>query len=178
MKMKLDFEELMDYALSLPDAKSNMPHWGDFLANLMADIEQAHPEKYEKLYIDFYTKSVGWFFNEDMAEYALSKFMNKDGTKGMIWTLDESLAVAKKHNISFTQFTDCDWWFTLNMMYSDYCDAEYPKTDPDHYAMLASDYLKDLDVPSGKMNGSDYGSKPFRYWKKVVMWKPEKKISK
>lgn len=173
MKYELDFEDIMESALKLPNIQQNMPKWGDFMVEVMEEIEEIHPDLYEKLTIDFFAMTHAWHFDRDMAEYAVSKQVNKDGGKGEYWKWDTVMAVARQKGVSFTTFNEADFYFTLNMMRSDYFDKEMPVDEVDFYLDLALDFLNDVDVPSNlATDKTALGSKAFRYWKKIVLWKP------
>lgn len=83
-------------------------------------------------------------FTKETAEYAVSKMKNEDGTEGGHWDYDTTTSVLKSKGYDFNP---CDWYYVLNMVYSDYFAKDQPD---DYYFKLAYDFLKDKDAPVGK----------------------------
>lgn len=83
-------------------------------------------------------------FNKETAEYVVGCFENKDGSKGQHWTYDQTTSVLKSKGY---YFEEADWYYVLNMIYSDY--YKNGRTD-DTYIELAHDFLDDVDAPEGK----------------------------
>lgn len=71
--------------------------------------------------------------------------------------MEQTTQAARQVGIQFTSFNMYDWYYTLNMMWSDYSNVfgNYSNT----YISLAKAWLNDLDVPEGKA---------WRYYKYVV----------
>ena len=69
---------------------------------------------------------------------------NKDSTKGEHWTYSDTTDVLKDLGYDFNE---ADWYYVLNMMYSDYYKSG--RSD-DTYFELAYDFLDDKDAPEGK----------------------------
>lgn len=83
-------------------------------------------------------------FTRETAEYAVKCMENEDGTKGQHWDFETTSAVLKEKGYNFNP---ADWYFTLNMVYSDYYSED---ASVDYYVKLAYDFLKDKDAPVGK----------------------------
>lgn len=83
-------------------------------------------------------------FTKETAEYAVSKMKNEDGTEGGHWDYDTTTSVLKSKGYDFNP---CDWYYVLNMVYSDYFSKDQPD---EYYFKLAYDFLKDKDAPVGK----------------------------
>lgn len=83
-------------------------------------------------------------FTKETAEYAVSKMKNEDGTEGGHWDYETTTSVLKSKGYDFNP---CDWYYVLNMVYSDYFSKDQPD---DYYFKLAYDFLKDKDAPVGK----------------------------
>lgn len=83
-------------------------------------------------------------FTRESAEYAVSRMKNKDGTTGEHWTYDDTTNVLRDSNLPFDE---ADWYFTLNMIYSDYYKSD---KSTKHYVEMAEDFLNDMDAPEGK----------------------------
>lgn len=80
-------------------------------------------------------------FTKETAEYVVSKMKNKDGSIGEHWNYDTTTRVMDG------DFHESDWYYVLNMMYSDYYKSG--RTD-ETYIGLAKDFLDDTDAPEGK----------------------------
>ena len=83
-------------------------------------------------------------FTKETAEYAVSHFDNKDGSRGAHWTYDQTSSVRKSKDLDYEEG---DWYYALNMIYSDYYKSG--RSD-DTYIELAIDFLDDIDAPSCK----------------------------
>ena len=65
--------------------------------------------------------------------------------------------IAKNEGISFKKFNEYDWFYVLNMIYSDFYKVFVNNTNL--YVKTALEWLNDIDVKSGKA---------YRYYIKVV----------
>lgn len=103
-------------------------------------VREMHPEL-----VDMFLTKVDLLLNPHFtrktAEYAVSKFHNKDGSKGEHWTYEQAKSVMSG------DFNEADWYFVLSMIYSDYYKSG--RSD-DTYIGLATDFLNDPDAPEGK----------------------------
>lgn len=83
-------------------------------------------------------------FTKETAEYAVSMMKNKDGTTGEHWSYDDTTKVLQDSNY---HYHEADWYYTLNMVYSDFYSGDKSTKD---YVEMASDFLDDMDAPEGK----------------------------
>lgn len=83
-------------------------------------------------------------FTRESAEYAVSCMKNKDGSAGAHWSYETTEKVLYSQHLDFDE---ADWFYVLNMIYSDYYKAG--RSD-DVYIELAKDFLSDSDAPEGK----------------------------
>ena len=83
--------------------------------------------------------------NEMLARKWVGKMVNKDGTHGEHWTLEQTEAVRKDKGLSFCNY---DFYVAMNMVYSDYFS---PRFDVGTYVELAKDWLNDTDVGEDKL---------------------------
>lgn len=83
-------------------------------------------------------------FDRATAEYAVSKMKNRDGSTGQKWSFEETSKVlrAKAYN-----FDPADWYYVLNMKYSD--EWEQGKSS-EEYIKSAYMFLDDVDAPKDK----------------------------
>lgn len=83
-------------------------------------------------------------FTKETAEYVVSHFENKDGSKGEHWTYDQTSSVLRSKGYDYHE---ADWFFALNMVYSDFYKSG--RSD-ETYIELANDFLDDIDAPDCK----------------------------
>ena len=86
----------------------------------MAQLKEAHPDKYKDLDNCIYVIANGYHFNQDMLNEYLDKMINDDGSKAPKWTVMETTQVANSSGIKFDKFNEYDWNYVMNMIYSDY----------------------------------------------------------
>lgn len=107
------------------------------------EVREKHPEMVDKflMKVDLILNPG---FTKETAKYAVSKLKNKDGTTGEHWNYDtiEKVLYSKGYD-----FDDADWYYVLNMVYSDYYKSG--RSD-DTYIELAHDFLSDSDAPENK----------------------------
>lgn len=83
-------------------------------------------------------------FTKETAEYVVSRFENKDGSKGPHWSYEQTSSVMKSKNYDYDE---ADWYYALNMIWSDYYKSG--RSD-ETYIELACDFLDDPDAPEDK----------------------------
>ena len=135
----MTFKELIDtYIHDLTDDDMNMLthkiNW------FVEKVRERTPELVDKflMKVDII---VNPHFTKETAEYVVSKMKNKDGSIGEHWNYDTTTRVMEG------DFHEADWYYVLNMMYSDYYKSG--RTD-ETYIGLAKDFLDDADAPEGK----------------------------
>jgi hypothetical protein len=135
----MSFKELIDtYIHDLSDDDMNMlTHKID---RFVEKVREHEPELVDKflMKVDII---VNPHFTKDTAEYVVSKMKNKDGSIGEHWSYETTKRVMPG------DFHEADWYYVLNMMYSDYYKSG--RTD-ETYIGLAKDFLDDADAPKGK----------------------------
>ena len=107
------------------------------------EVREHHPEMVDK----FLTKvdlALNPDFTKETARYVVSKMKNKDGTVGEHWNYDTTSKVLEAKGYHFKPY---DWYYVLNMMYSDY--YKQGRSD-DTYVEMAYDFLSDVDGPEHK----------------------------
>lgn len=87
---------------------------------------------------------------EYTAEKAVAEMKNDDNTVGAHWSLDETTAVAEAKGIDFEtkRYNMYDWFYTMNMFYSDFFMLN--RGDPTKVAEESVLWLDDKDAPEGK----------------------------
>lgn len=117
------------------------------------ELEQEDNEMYMEVMSEIYETVVGVYFDLESATYAVSCMENEDGTVGEHWTVEETDSVAKAEGITSNLY---DWYYVLNMIYSDY--SAIIGSDTATYIKLAKAWIMDKDAPEGK---------PYLYWKMI-----------
>lgn len=117
--------------------------------DFVEEVREHHPEMVDKFLMKV-NLALNPDFTKETAQYVVSKMKNKDGTTGEHWDYETTTKVleAKGYN-----FKPCDWYITLNLIYSDYYKSG--RAD-DVYVEMAYDFLSDIDGPEHKIK---------RYWK-------------
>ena len=128
--------------LSDTASKADMEKLTDLTSEFLESIKEKIPEV-EKLIMKI-DLMLNPMFTRATAEYAVSKMKNEDGSEGGHWDYDTTTSVMKSKGYDFNP---CDWYYVLNMVYSDYFSKDQPD---DYYFKLAYDFLKDKDAPVGK----------------------------
>lgn len=116
------------------------------LADMTNDFVHKVAEKMPDMADDFLCKLKMYicpFHDRKTVEKIVQGMSNKDGTKGAHWTYDQVAEVAKKHGIDDV----CEFFYVLNMIYSDYYKQG---RSTDDYIELAIDFIDDQDGPPEK----------------------------
>lgn len=129
------------------DAKS-MYDLTEVLDDHFEELEKTHPDLYWEVMHELHILINGPYFDEECAKWAVSQMENEDGTIGQHWSVEETTAVAQQSGITFDTFTIWDWYYALNMIYSDYV-AVIGNT-PSTYISLAKAWMSDKDAGLGK----------------------------
>jgi len=83
-------------------------------------------------------------FTKESAQIAVSQMKNKDGTTGEHWNYDTTSSVLSSIK---KDYDPADWYYVLNMMYSDYYKPDF---SDQHYIDLAEMFISDEDAPHDK----------------------------
>ena len=144
------FKELMDYAVEYKNSKESMEKITCIITDFVECMEHEMPEKVMEFRSELEMAINGPHFTEFSAEKAVSEMENDDGTTGEHWTIDETSAVAESKGVNFEtkKFNIYDWYYTMNMIYSDF--YLYHHGDATKVSEMAMLYLNDKDVPEGK----------------------------
>ena len=142
------FRKLLDSALLVPDQKTIMFELAKILDDVLLDLEVAHPHYYWKVIHKLHMLINGPHFDEAMAVWAVSQMINEDGTKGAHWTIEDTSSVAASTAIVFDKFNKWDWYYVLNMIYSDYYNVI--GSDISLYVQFSKAWIADKDAPEGK----------------------------
>lgn len=142
------FRKLVETASMKPNAKELMYGLTDIFEDHLSKLEAVHPEYYWDVIHELHELVNGAYFDEPMAVWAVSKMENEDGTVGGHWSETDTTSVAASEGIVFDKFNKWDWYYVLNMIYSDYYNVV--GGDTSMYIKLARTFLMDRDAPEGK----------------------------
>lgn len=138
----ITFQKLIDEYLKSSD-KHTMEHLTRKIDNFVEEVRETHPELVKK-FLCWIDLELNPNFTRESAEYAVSKMKNKDGSAGAHWPYETTEKVLYSQHLDFDE---ADWYYVLNMIYSDYYKSG--RSD-DTYIELAKDFLSDEDAPEGK----------------------------
>lgn len=137
--MKKCRELIEEHHLNLADVQDVMIIFDDFLTDVKNEKPELVDEMLMKLDLRFNPH-----FDKETGEYAVSKMKNRDGSTGQKWSFAETSKVLKEKGYDFAEG---DWYFVLNMKYSD----EYePGKGAEEYIKAAYMFLDDVDAPKDK----------------------------
>lgn len=134
------FKDIMDEYGKKSDI-DDMERLTEVIDCLFDKIKEMHPDLFKKfiMKVKLSNKCIPW--DRDQAEYAVANMRNKDNTAGEHWTYAQTSDVMEKKGYDFNP---AEWYYVLNMVYSDHYAAEFPV---DTYVKLACDILTDVDAP-------------------------------
>lgn len=136
------FKEIV-YKYGRDGKTETMEELTELVDDFVEEVKELHKEKAEDfiLMVDLLLNP---HFSKKTAEYVVSKMKNKDDSYGEHWDYETTTRVLEAKGYDFKP---CDWYYVLNMMYSDYYKSG--RSD-DTYIELAYDFLNDEDAPDGK----------------------------
>lgn len=147
------YKKLIAAATVSPKSAELMQGLSKIMDEHLLELEDAHPDMYWEVIREIHELIYGCYFDEAMAMYAVTELKNEDGTEGGHWSESETTSVASSAGIGFDKFNRWDWFYTLNMIYSDYYNVI--GSDTNMYIKMAAAFLNDKDAPEGKA---------FKYW--------------
>ena len=136
------YEEIIEPLVDSADTR-DMERLTEMTSDFIEKVRSRMPQEVEQFLMKVDLK-LNPHFTEESARYAVAHMDNEDGTVGEHWNYATTSDVLRSKSLMFTQ---PDWYYVLNMMYSDYYDEEM---DDGYYIDLAIDFLKDKDAPEGK----------------------------
>ena len=125
-----------------------------FLMDQFDELKNGMPDLYKAMECELYEHIYGPHFTSWKYDKAVSKFANEDGTYGPHWSIEDVRNVIQNKGIELGEYTDYDFAYALNMIYSDYYGAIPDSLD--YYVKMAKAFLLDKDAPKGKA---------WHYWK-------------
>ena len=138
----MTFQKLIDEYGRDGDIET-MEHLTHKIDHFVEEVKEKHPELVEHFLVKI-DLLLNPHFSKDTAKYAVSKLKNKDGSSGEHWNYETTTKVLDSKGYDFHV---CDWYYVLNMIYSDYYKSGRSE---DTYIELAYDFLDDVDAPDDK----------------------------
>ena len=138
----MTFQQLIDKYGRDGDIET-MEHLTHKVDHFVEEVREKHPEMVEHFLIKI-DLLLNPHFSKESSKYAVSKLKNKDGTTGEHWNKETTDRVLEAKGYDFNY---CDWYYVLNMIYSDYYKSG--RSD-DTYIEMAYDFLADKDAPEDK----------------------------
>lgn len=139
----MTFQKLIDEYGRDGDIET-MEHLTHKVDRFVEEVREKHPEMVEHFLIKV-DLLLNPHFTKETSKYAVSKMQNKDGSVGEHWSRETTDKVLDSKGYDFNH---CDWYYVLNMMYSDYYKSG--RSD-ETYIELACDFLNDKDAPHDKV---------------------------
>ena len=119
-----------------------------FLLDSFDELKHTMPDLYLDMECELYEHVYGHHFTSWKYDYAVSGFVNNDGTRGPHWTVSDVTGYAKSHGASYRNYNEYDLAYAMNMVYSDYYGVISDSVDA--YYRTAIAFLEDKDAPEGK----------------------------
>lgn len=145
------FKEIV-YKYGRDGKTESMEKLTEMVDDFVEEVKEKHYDKVEDFLIQV-DLLLNPHFTKYSAHYVVSKFENKDGSIGEHWSRETTDKVLESKGYDFNP---CDWYYVLNMMYSDYYKSG--RSD-ETYIELAYDFLSDKDAPKDKAK---------RYYKSLI----------
>lgn len=119
-----------------------------FLMDQFDELKRTMPEIYEDMEEKLYEHIHGPHFTGWKYDCAVSKLVNRDGTKGAHWSVAQVSDLAKSKGVSLPNYNQYDVAYVMNMLYSDYYGVVGDNAEL--YLRMTAAFLNDPDAPEGK----------------------------
>lgn len=119
----------------------------DATNSFIESMRVLHPAETHKFITDLENMVCYPPLTEEEAKSYVAGMINKDGSKGEHWTLEQTNKYLENHS-EYANLNKLDFYVAINMMYSDYFK---PAGTTDNYASMAKDFIADADAPSNKV---------------------------
>ena len=153
----MTIKQLYEEVRNKDDALNIFNEWVNIFNELLTDLKIENPKIEKMVSNDLYVSVYGEHFDKETSHAAVAGMQNTDGSVGEHWDLEQTTNAAKQAGIVFKRFNEYDFYFVLNMLYSD--NYGVFGNDSNTYIQLAKAWLEDIDVAEGKA---------WRYYQKVV----------
>ncbi len=117
----------------------------EIICSALEKLKLHCPDLFYYTLYELHCVAYGPHFDECLAKLAVSKMQNVDGTTGEHWSMEQTNQLAEQHGIKHK----ADWYYALNMIYSDFSNAVPNETST--FVKMAKAYMCDPDAPNGKV---------------------------
>lgn len=129
----------------------------DVFSKSILPLKHKEPELFKEIINSLYVECYGEHFSEWLAKKAVSEMRNSDGSEGEHWSISQIEDLMRQQSFKNTTYNKWDFYYVMNMMYSDYYNVL--GSDTSMYCKLSRAWIDDIDVPEGKA---------YRYYLNVV----------
>lgn len=151
--MKNMIKDLLDKGIGSmnPEKREKTLHLLESMCNKVKELD---PEWMVKNQLKTHEILEGPHFNEEYSEMLIKGMKNVDGTTGAHYSLRKAeeymngFTTASTLSESERKYNLYDWWYIINMLYSDYQGTLGNKDEI--YIALARDYFEGPDEEAGK----------------------------
>lgn len=137
---------MQEYWEVLKNDALKMKCFFDYVVKSTEDMKADNPNTYWKIRFDIHQCLFGKHFDKSLANEAVSEMKNVDGTHGEHWTKAQTDSLISANKL---QVNACDFYYVMNMMYSDY--KEILGNDANTYVKMSLAYIEDPDAGDGKV---------------------------
>ena len=123
-----------------------MHYLDDLFCDMYYEVEHCSPHLHHCVKMKVYELAYDCKLKKDIAEY-LVKMLKADGEK---WTMETTTQVAKQSGITFSDYTECTFYYMMNRMWTDFSSTL--GTDANLYVKMVKSFLhcKDADKKAFK----------------------------
>jgi len=146
--MTSEFLSLISKVIDIPSQPSTMKEIITILDEHLDEMCVLYPEIYSDIIEDIHIVVNGPYFDSESVAKAVASLQNEDGTVGPKWTITETTTAASSVGVIFEKYNMYDWYYVLNMVYSDYYNVI--GVNQPVYFELAKAWINDKDAPVGK----------------------------
>lgn len=105
--------------------------------------------------LDYYINNNGEVITPELAAMLVEELAITDGsdrTNGEKWSMSDTTDAGMKAGVDFDSISKAEWYYVMNMMYSDYFQIgkRYGNTDWQFFADLAKAWFEDVDGKENK----------------------------
>lgn len=143
----ITYKKLVQKAYYKDLGEESMWKMTDATDRFVESMRVLHPAEVDKFLSDMETELCYPPLTEAQAKQYVAHMVNKDGSSGEHWTLDQVKSYMQSHS-EYDDLYLLDFYVAMNMMYSDYYKPSYTT---DTYASMAKDFVADKDAPSNKV---------------------------
>lgn len=140
--MNKTYKSILDEHIK-SSSPEDMRYLGDITNDFVEEVRRYKPECVDKFLMKVDLR-LNPHFDRQTAEYAVSHMKNRDGSTRQKWSYEETSKVLSAKGYTFNP---ADWYYVLNMKYSDEWEQGKPSEE---YIKSAYMFMDDVDAPKDK----------------------------